>query len=262
VGAVIASAEQAVGALKLHRRQLRESAMNAFAPDLFRPLPTRLILAMVAAAVMLGSALAAPDEARDRHQARSADRSRPAAESRWFDGAHGHSHYYPTPGWRVRELPQRRHMVIWAGVNYSFWDGVWYAPGSGGYVVVRPPYGVVVTDLPTFRTLVTIGGLSYFYLNGVYYRQHGENGYEVVPTPIASGVDNTVATAKVFVYPRQAQSPEKQASDEYDCHRWAAAQAGFDPTSVATGQMTDVGKRGDYQRAQAACLEGRGYTVR
>jgi hypothetical protein len=261
VGAAIASAELRVGALKFNRRQHRESGMNAFDPDFACSSPAKLILSMIAAAVMLTSAWAAPEEAHDRHQAR-ADHAKPAVESRWFDGAHGHSHYYPTPGWRVRELPQRRHMVIWAGVNYSFWDGVWYAPGSGGFVVVRPPYGVVVTDLPTFRTLVTIGGLTYFYLNGVYYRQHGDNGYEVVPTPIASGADNTAATAKVFVYPRQAQSPEKQASDEYDCHRWAAGQAGFDPTSVATGQVTDVAKRGDYQRAQAACLEGRGYTVR
>jgi hypothetical protein len=30
----------------------------------------------------------------------------------------------------------------------------------------------------------------------------------------------------------------------------------------ATGQSTDVAHRADYVRAQTACLEGRGYTVR
>jgi len=57
---------------------------------------------------------------------------------------------------------------------------------------------------------------------------------------------------------------QQQASDEYECHRWAVAQTGFDPTGVATGQGTTAPAtaRNDYQRARTACLEGRGYTVR
>jgi hypothetical protein len=173
------------------------------------------------------------------------------------------SHYYPTPGWSVRHPPQPSRTVIWAGVNYRFWDGVWYAPGSAGYVVVRPPYGVVVADLPAFRTLVTIGGLAYFYANGVYYRERREGGYEVVPTPVDGDAGTPVVSDKLFVYPRQGQPAAQQASDEYDCHRWAVGQTGFDPTAAAVGQPSgDAARRGDYQRARNACLEGRGYTVR
>lgn len=183
-------------------------------------------------------------------------------DGRWWDNAYGHSHYYPTPGWAVRSPPVHSRVVFWGGVNYSFYDGVWYSPGSRGYVVVRPPYGIVVADLPAFRTLVTIGGLSYFYANGVYYRER-DGGYEVVPTPVDTTATGGPVSDKIFVYPRQGQTAQQQAADEYDCHRWAVSQTGFDPTAAAVGQPSgDLSRRGDYQRARGACLEGRNYTVR
>jgi hypothetical protein len=185
---------------------------------------------------------------------------------RWWDGAHGHGRYYPAPGYPVRTVPSHSRVVVWAGINYNFYDGVWYAPGSYGFAVVRPPIGIVIHDLPAFRTAVVVGGLTYFYLNGVYYRERPEGGYEVVPTPVdpaaGTGAPGPV-TDKLYVYPRQGQSAQQQSTDEYECHRWAATQTGFDPTSAAVGQPSgDLSRRGDYQRARTACLEGRGYTVR
>jgi hypothetical protein len=185
----------------------------------------------------------------------------------WFDGAHGHAHSYPVPGWAVRRLPPRSSIVFWGGVNYGFYDGIWYSPGPAGYVVARPPFGIVVSDLPTFRTVVTIGGIPYLYANGVYYLERPEGGYEVVPPPVASDETTTAGApatgARMFVYPRMGQSADKQATDEYECHAWAVTQSGFDPTSAATaGTVARSGRRGDYQRARVACLEGRGYTVR
>ena len=73
---------------------------------------------------------------------------------------------------------------------------------------------------------------------------------------------NHRGSARSFVYPKLGQSAEKQASDEYECHRWAADQTGFDPSAAAAGQGTGPTQRSDYARAQMACLEGRGYTVR
>jgi hypothetical protein len=191
---------------------------------------------------------------------------------RWYDGAHGHGHAYPVPGWSVRVMPPRASVVFWSGVNFGFYDGVWYSPGPRGYVVVRPPFGIVVADLPAFRTVVTIGGIAYLYANGVYYRELPEGGYEVVPPPVAAdpGTSATGASggtplpgSRMFVYPRMGQSAEKQAGDEFECHRWAVTQTGFDPTAAATATPgANPGRRGDYQRAQSACLEGRGYTVR
>lgn len=184
----------------------------------------------------------------------------------WYDGAHGHAHYYPTPGWPVRTVPPRSNVVVWGGANYRFHEGVWYSPGARGWVVVRPPFGVVINDLPLFRTAVVIGGLTYLYANGVYYRERGEGGYEVVPPPVGPSAPAAPAPNKTFVYPSRGQTAERQATDEYECHRWATTQAGFDPTLAATGQQApvaaDPARRDDYQRARTACLEGRGYTVR
>jgi len=180
----------------------------------------------------------------------------------WWDGAYGHGHYYPVAGWRVATVPPHAHWVPWHGVRYGTYGGVWYAPYGASYVVVRPPVGVVIAGLPAFATAVTIGGLGYWYGNGIYYREYAGGGYEVVPSPIVGVPDGSVGTARTYIYPKNGQSAEKQASDEYECHRWAANQTGFDPTAAATGQSTVTTQRSDYARAQNACLEGRGYTVR
>ncbi len=202
------------------------------------------------------------------HADRSPDRS-PGGDrgnpGRWYDGAHGHNHYYPAPGTVYRAPPSHSRWVVWGGVNYRYLDGIWWGPGARGYVVVRPPYGVVVSDLPTFATVITIAGIAYLYANGVYYREHPGGGYEVAAPPVPEG--NPVATGpdRTYVYPRNGQSAQQQASDEYECHRWAVSQTNFDPTALATGNTistTDAARRSDYQRARTACLEGRGYTVR
>ncbi len=154
------------------------------------------------------------------------------------------------------------HWVPWYGVRYGYCNGVWYQPYGAAYVVARPPVGIVVAGLPAFATAVTIGGLGYLYANGVYYRDRGDSSYEVVPSPEVVSTANHRGPARSFVYPKLGQSAEKQASDEYECHRWAADQTGFDPSAAAAGQGTGPTQRSDYARAQGACLEGRGYTVR
>jgi|APIni6443716594_1056825.scaffolds.fasta_scaffold399317_1 hypothetical protein len=73
------------------------------------------------------------------------------------------------------------------------------------------------------------------------------------------------STERIFVYPRHGQSEELQAKDRYECHSWAVSQTGYDPTQLSTGDMTETRlnqMRADYQRAQGACLDGRGYTMK
>lgn len=73
------------------------------------------------------------------------------------------------------------------------------------------------------------------------------------------------STEKIFVYPRQGQSEELQAKDRYECHNWAVGQTHYDPTQPSVENMPEVQRnqmRADYQRAQGACLDGRGYTAR
>jgi hypothetical protein len=73
------------------------------------------------------------------------------------------------------------------------------------------------------------------------------------------------STEKIFVYPRLGQSEELQAKDRYECHSWAMGQAGYDPTQPTDGDVPEAQtnqKRADYLRAQGACLDGRGYTMK
>ena len=73
----------------------------------------------------------------------------------------------------------------------------------------------------------------------------------------------------LMVYPKNGQSQDQQGKDKFECHRWAAEQSGFDPSlgspaagGGGTAMTSNPGKRSDYFRAQAACLEGRGYSVK
>jgi hypothetical protein len=57
------------------------------------------------------------------------------------------------------------------------------------------------------------------------------------------------APPRMFMYPKNGQSEEQQRSDKLECEKWASDQVG-------------LGTNGpDYQRALAACIQGRGYSV-
>ncbi|MGL4576707.1 MAG: DUF6515 family protein [Burkholderiaceae bacterium] len=181
--------------------------------------------------------------------------TRLAPGQRW-DGRHGQARAYPDFGRSARQLPPRAIAPLRGAPGYRFAQGVWYAPGPGGFVVVRPPVGLVIPVLPPFRTIVRVGPLVYYYVNDVYYRQI-DGGYEVVLPP---GDEPASAMAqRNYVYPGQGQGSREHADDEYACHRWAVEQTGTDPTRAAGARAA---QRASYERARSACLEGRGYTVR
>jgi hypothetical protein len=119
--------------------------------------------------------------------------------------------------------------------------------------------------------------VPYYYANNVYYTWNsGYNGYVVTdppPTEDSSSSDDgsyestdpnssssdvgSGGGAEVYAYPKSGQSDEQQSQDKYECHKWAVAQSGFDPT-----QSSRTGSVPDYRRAMAACMDGRGYSTR
>jgi hypothetical protein len=133
-------------------------------------------------------------------------------------------------------------------------------------VVVAPPFGIGVSVLPPFYTTVWFGGAPYYYADDTYYQYRPERREYVVTQPPrgAPAVGPGSASEEIYVYPRNGQSEEQQATDRYECHRWAVERTGFDPTrppgNVAETDMTT--KRFDYRRAEGACLEARGYSVK
>jgi hypothetical protein len=68
----------------------------------------------------------------------------------------------------------------------------------------------------------------------------------------------------LVVYPKEGGSSAQLASDRYQCDVWAADATGYDPTENYGGVRPDAeaAKRAEYLRAEAACFEARGYTVR
>lgn len=135
-------------------------------------------------------------------------------------------------------------------------------------MVWTAPVGVFVPWLPPYFSTIWWYGVPYYYANDTYYVWDDDQGkYQVVAPP--AGIEQTATTQapstdRLFVYPKKGQSAAQQSQDEYDCHRWAVAQSGFDPTQTGGGvpAAQQVQKRSDYLRADASCLEGRGYTVR
>lgn len=67
-----------------------------------------------------------------------------------------------------------------------------------------------------------------------------------------------------YVYPKNGLSNEQQAKDRFECHESAVNQSGYDPTKSGGGVASEVAasKRTDYLRAEAACLDARGYSVK
>jgi hypothetical protein len=185
-----------------------------------------------------------------------------------LDNRYNHGYYYPRAGSVVRTLPGGYRPYYYHGSRFYFSGGIWYAPGPGGFIVARPPVGLFINVLPPFYTTVWFGGVPYYYADNVYYQwQPSANGYAVVDAP--PGADQQPGAPAppsddFFIYPKNGQTQEQQAADQYECHNWSKTQTGFDPTQQGGGVAPgDTGSRREqYQRAMTACLEARGYSVK
>jgi hypothetical protein len=175
-----------------------------------------------------------------------------------LDQRYHHDHYYPPRGYVMPGLPSGAVSVRFGGGSYYFHGGVWFRPVGPRFEVIVPPIGVVVPILPPAYATLWIAGAPYYYANGVYYAPAPGQGYTVVaPPPGADSVQPAPVAAPAssprpdpVIYPRNGQSAQQTEADRQECNRWATTQ----PNAVADADV--------FQRAVAACLEGRGYTVR
>lgn len=150
----------------------------------------------------------------------------------------------------------------YGGYYYGYPGGYWGYPGGYGWGWGGPGLGLYFTTLPPYYSTLWLGGVHYYYSDNTYYRWNGAVGrYETVAPPpeVQDQVAESSASSDLFAYPRKSQTAEQQAKDKQECHRWAVDQAGYDPTQRAQAAPNVYA---DYMRAQAACLEGREYSVR
>ena len=79
------------------------------------------------------------------------------------------------------------------------------------------------------------------------------------PPPEVEQQAQSQGGGELIAYPKNGQSDQQQAKDKSECRQWAATQSGYNPAAEAASAQSN---QWDYQRAQAACLEGRGYSVK
>ena len=169
-----------------------------------------------------------------------------------YPGGHYFGHGYSTGAY-------------WGGGYWrgGFWPRAYYGGGFAWFLPV----------LPLAYATYWYSGVPYYYANDVYYTYNpsyegyvatdlppvadsGSAGAGLPPTDLgaqsaAAPVAQGSGSGDVFMYPKNGQSAEQQASDKAECQRWASEQAG----QVAQNPS-------DYHRAMVACVEGRGYSAR
>ncbi len=138
----------------------------------------------------------------------------------------------------------------WGGRGYG-WGGGYGLGGYGGAGWLG--YGLLFSTLPLAYSTYYWDGVPYYYADDNYYQWDSTaDQYETVQPPAEVATQAAAAPqAQLFAYPTNGQSETQQAKDRSDCQQWAAAQAGTDPSTHANNL-----------KAQAACLTGKGYSVR
>jgi hypothetical protein len=141
----------------------------------------------------------------------------------------------------------------WRG-GYGGWGWGWGGLGIGLYFAT----------LPLYYDTLWADGVPYYYAEGNYFQWDGDAGqYQTVTPPADVQSQAAALSPDLIAYPKNGQTEVQQATDKSECRIWATAQSGFDPSQSTTGGATSAltTMRSNYMRAQAACLQGRGYSV-
>jgi hypothetical protein len=217
-------------------------------------------------AILLTAAITLPVPALAQHTGGARGGAAPGGSTHGYGGSGygGHSYYGYGHGYYGHAYyghPYYGHPYY----GYGYYGGccaAWYPWAYGAYYY---PY------LPYYYQTYWWNGAPYYYADHTYYQWNAAaNGYGVVPPP-GGGTEATAgaggaaaASTDLFAYPTKGQTAEQQSQDRYECHRWAADQTGFDVTQSngSVAAQDAMAKRGEYVRAQTACLAGRGYSVK
>lgn len=178
----------------------------------------------------------------------------------------------PPIGVVVPQLPAFATSFDSAGKTYLYANDAFYRarPDLGGYEVVNDPQDDVVSrrsqappDVSSPRPAVAVPKATQAPPQSTV---QPENQAVPLVAPTSSPSSDVPAPANptgVAIQPRRGQSADQQALDRYECYRRAVTQTGFDPLASNSGTPPgDMARHNfEYLRVQAACLEGRGYTV-
>jgi hypothetical protein len=151
----------------------------------------------------------------------------------------------------------------WYGGGYGPWG---YGAGWG--------LGLYLPFLPLGYSTYYWGGVPYYYADDSLYTWDADSGEYVtvappdgspdVAPPNSSAETGSAAAAKVdlFAYPKAGQSEQQQARDRDECRKWARAQTDGGSSQTPSESIVTSSAHAGYLRAEAACLEGRNYSVK
>jgi len=199
----------------------------------------------------------------------------------------------PPIGLIVPQLPAFATTFDSAGKTYLYADDAFYRPRPdlGGYEVVNDPQDLAperarasersrapivsrsrlrvasaAPGLPQTAPRPAVQPTSTVAPEGPPPERESMAPPPTFPVAAATSVSTPPAPANptgVPIHPLDGQPLQQQATDRYECYRFAVAQTGFDPLAAHSGLAPVAVAQGnsEYSQAQAACLEGRGYTV-
>lgn len=81
---------------------------------------------------------------------------------------------YPRRHRVIRTLPRHHVRVVYGGLPYFYYAGIYYTVYNNAYVTVLPPVGFRITVLPAGYTRLVVGPSIYYYHSGVYYANTSE----------------------------------------------------------------------------------------
>jgi hypothetical protein len=156
----------------------------------------------------------------------------------------------------------------WHG-GYGGRGGYGWRGGYGGWGWGGLGLGLYFSTLPFYYSTFWDDGVPYYYADDNYYQWDSSAGqYETVNPPAEVQRQAAALSPDLIAYPKNGQTDAQQATDKSECRSWAATQSGFDPAQLGSASTaTDASgaasatRREQYMRAQAACFEGRGYSV-
>lgn len=149
--------------------------------------------------------------------------------------------------------------------TYLYADDVFYSPRPdlGGYEVVNDPEDEAPEQPQAPPEVLSAAAQPPAESPG-----RAEDVAAPVPAPASAPALPSAAVVPsnptgIAILPRNGQSEDQQALDRYACYRFAVTDTGFDPVAMASVTPPDQMERrdSDYSRAQAACLEARGYSL-
>ena len=103
-------------------------------------------------------------------------------------------HYrYPRHRRVIRTLPRHHVKIVYRGLPYFYYSGIYYTQYGDEYIVVMPPVGFRIGVLPVGYVRIVVGPSIYFYHSGIYYietndTEEDDQKYEVVTPTIGTVV--------------------------------------------------------------------------